>query len=580
MRPPSAAAGRAMIDAYPETPVPDPAASRPPLRPGRSLAAATRCRYHRAVNRTAEHRVLDAEPLPPNDASDPHASIPAPGGLDRPGAEPIGAPTRAEVRTRTPRRPALIAAHEPVHPYPASFDPERARAVWQNIGRLRGTPVRRHSFAAPRPGEPLPAWVGLAALATLGGATLTALWLGLSEPAAVAHQREQAEHDVRVEREQARVKLAALAAGEWPGHAAASRDLDRTPTAVRDGTSTTPGTPASTIPPRPATSRLASTRRQEAGRQEAAQLAATTVGTPSQFAADASGPVASRVTSADSSSSRRVPPASATPRDLTTPRDPASQPPKRPALPAAPTTGRTDMPPSAAGSVPPRPAALADSRRRSATTLAPESRRRPVTTPTADSGTRPVSVAARPYRAGSMPSAPPRLAAVTTAAGTTAATAASLPDDRLGEATSRYHRESRATAKLPVSPRDRAPIGPIGASGIHLDRLTLATQDAAGKCALSTSEFVAGRDEWATVCFRIVHARQAERVTVLWEHNGQVQRRARIHVPATHAHNTRARMRLWKKTIKPGTWTVRIVSDDNVELAMRTFEVTKLAGRR
>jgi len=132
-------------------------------------------------------------------------------------------------------------------------------------------------------------------------------------------------------------------------------------------------------------------------------------------------------------------------------------------------------------------------------------------------------------------------------------------------------RAARAYAKLPKARSDGPPLSGVGASGIHVDRIGVGSAYADGDCDGEGSTFSVRGDGQAHVCFRIVHPRQAERVTVRWEQDGKLVRRTMMKIPPQHAYRTRAGLGLRRAFI--GQWTVRVVDDAGVELARADFDV-------
>ncbi len=125
--------------------------------------------------------------------------------------------------------------------------------------------------------------------------------------------------------------------------------------------------------------------------------------------------------------------------------------------------------------------------------------------------------------------------------------------------------------KLPLSRGDADPVGGVGELGIHVDDIELGTQHARGVCNGHNRGFSLARERSINVCLRVVHARKAQQVLVLWERAGVVVRRVRVGIPATHAHRTRAGLPM--RPDAAGRWRVRVMSEDGVELASRDFTV-------
>jgi hypothetical protein len=132
---------------------------------------------------------------------------------------------------------------------------------------------------------------------------------------------------------------------------------------------------------------------------------------------------------------------------------------------------------------------------------------------------------------------------------------------------------ARVFEKLPISPTDGAPIGGIGASGIHVDKISMGTEYRGSECRARSDRFSITKRQRANVCFRVVHQRKDEEVRVLWQKDGGTVRRSRVKVPSVHAYRTRAYLVLREEYA--GRWTVRIMSTDGVELAARSFAVVE-----
>ena len=130
---------------------------------------------------------------------------------------------------------------------------------------------------------------------------------------------------------------------------------------------------------------------------------------------------------------------------------------------------------------------------------------------------------------------------------------------------------AEAFAKLPVSPADRPPVGGVGATGIHIDRIAIGSEYTNQNCGGKTDSFSVASGDRVSVCVRVVHPREKEEVVVLWQKDGGAARRGKMIVKASHAYRTRAYLKLRKEYV--GEWTVRILSQDDVELARQSFTV-------
>src|SRR5690606_8569774 len=127
--------------------------------------------------------------------------------------------------------------------------------------------------------------------------------------------------------------------------------------------------------------------------------------------------------------------------------------------------------------------------------------------------------------------------------------------------------------KIPVSAADKAPIGGIGKSGIHVDDSQVGAGYSKGECDRIGEQFSIAEGDRVNVCVRVVHHRQKEELVVLWQKDGGTVRRGKLVVPPAHAYRTRAYLMLRGEYV--GTWTVRILSEDGVELAAHPFTVVQ-----
>jgi len=133
---------------------------------------------------------------------------------------------------------------------------------------------------------------------------------------------------------------------------------------------------------------------------------------------------------------------------------------------------------------------------------------------------------------------------------------------------------ARAYAQLPRTAEDRQPIGRVSRSGLHVDRIGMGDTHDRGTCGGPEAVFSVRENGKAHACFRVIHPRQAETVTVLWQHDGRVVRRARVPIPSDrHSFRTRAGIRLHPEY--QGQWLVRVLDDEGVELATHEFEVVR-----
>lgn len=129
----------------------------------------------------------------------------------------------------------------------------------------------------------------------------------------------------------------------------------------------------------------------------------------------------------------------------------------------------------------------------------------------------------------------------------------------------------KAFVRVPRGNGDGPPIGGVGRSGIHVDRIGVGTAYEKGICDGQSTTFSLQSADQAHVCFRVVHRRQAEVVTVRWERDGKLVKRTRMKIPSDHAYRTRAGLGLRKAFL--GSWTVRVLDANGTELAAAQFDV-------
>ncbi|HEY8375695.1 MAG TPA: DUF2914 domain-containing protein [Nannocystis sp.] len=132
---------------------------------------------------------------------------------------------------------------------------------------------------------------------------------------------------------------------------------------------------------------------------------------------------------------------------------------------------------------------------------------------------------------------------------------------------------ARVFQRLPVAIQDQPPVGGIGATGIHVDKIWLGESYEREGCSGEAERFSLARHRQVNVCFRVVHSRVEESVEVLWEKDGEPFRRRAVQIPDLHAYRTRAYLVLRREYI--GSWRARVLSVDGVELAAKTFEVVE-----
>ena len=132
---------------------------------------------------------------------------------------------------------------------------------------------------------------------------------------------------------------------------------------------------------------------------------------------------------------------------------------------------------------------------------------------------------------------------------------------------------ARVFQRLPVAIHDGPPLGGIGASGIHVDKIWLGTRYEKDGCADETASFSLARHTQVNVCFRAVHSRVEESVEVEWVKEGAPYRRRGVQIPDLHAYRSRAFLVLRREYI--GAWQARVLSADGVVLATTSFTVTE-----
>ncbi len=125
--------------------------------------------------------------------------------------------------------------------------------------------------------------------------------------------------------------------------------------------------------------------------------------------------------------------------------------------------------------------------------------------------------------------------------------------------------------KLPVSPADRAPVGGVGATGVHIDDVSMGSAYERSRCTGSSKSFSVSKDDHANVCIRVVHPREKEELSIVWQKVDGNARRGKIVVKPLHAYRTRAYLKLRSEYV--GDWVVTVYSDDGVELAQLPFAV-------
>lgn len=132
---------------------------------------------------------------------------------------------------------------------------------------------------------------------------------------------------------------------------------------------------------------------------------------------------------------------------------------------------------------------------------------------------------------------------------------------------------ARVFERLPVGIHDEPPVGAIGASGIHVDKIWVGQAYEREGCTGEAEKFSLAKHGAVNVCFRVVHSRVEESVDVLWEKDGELFRRRAMQIPELHAYRTRAYLVLRREYI--GSWKARVVSVDGIELAAASFVVVE-----
>ncbi|WAS94032.1 DUF2914 domain-containing protein [Nannocystis punicea] len=132
---------------------------------------------------------------------------------------------------------------------------------------------------------------------------------------------------------------------------------------------------------------------------------------------------------------------------------------------------------------------------------------------------------------------------------------------------------ARVFERLPVGIHDEPPVGAIGTSGIHVDKIWVGQAYEREGCTGESEKFSLAKHGAVNVCFRVVHSRVEETVDVLWEKDGELFRRRAVQIPELHAYRTRAYLVLRREYI--GSWKARVVSVDGIELAAAAFAVVE-----
>ncbi len=128
-----------------------------------------------------------------------------------------------------------------------------------------------------------------------------------------------------------------------------------------------------------------------------------------------------------------------------------------------------------------------------------------------------------------------------------------------------------AFKRLPVSPADRAPVGGVGKTGIHVDDVSMGSVYERSRCSGGDGSFSVAQGDLVNVCLRVVHQRQKEELSVVWQKIGGNARRGKIVVKPMHAYRTRAYLKLRSEYV--GDWEVKVFSQDGAQLARYPFSI-------
>jgi hypothetical protein len=134
-----------------------------------------------------------------------------------------------------------------------------------------------------------------------------------------------------------------------------------------------------------------------------------------------------------------------------------------------------------------------------------------------------------------------------------------------------------AFTNLPLSKRDKPPVGGVGASGIHLDELAVGKGWASSRCEELGPRFEVETDERVNVCFRVVHPTIDETVTVEWARAGKLRQTIEVGVRPNHSYLTRAWLPVSAGRV--GEWTATIKSEDGSVLGHVDFQIVGSTSR-
>lgn len=131
-----------------------------------------------------------------------------------------------------------------------------------------------------------------------------------------------------------------------------------------------------------------------------------------------------------------------------------------------------------------------------------------------------------------------------------------------------------AFRKLALHEGDGAPVGGIGAGGIHLDELQVGHVWAKSRCSAPASVFRIGVHEQVNVCMRVVHERgSTAELGVEWIRNGKQARRSKLSIGDMHALLTRAYLPI--SAGYEGEWQALIKSVDGTLIGEVAFTVER-----
>ena len=127
--------------------------------------------------------------------------------------------------------------------------------------------------------------------------------------------------------------------------------------------------------------------------------------------------------------------------------------------------------------------------------------------------------------------------------------------------------------RIPLTVSDHGPVSGIGESGLHVDRMSLGTVFRKNRCRKPLERYAVSSGEDISFCFRAVHRRIDETITVHWRRQGRLVRRSFVNIPAIHAYRTRAKLALRREYV--GWWDVIAMAADGTEIARTRFEVVE-----